>query len=175
VEVADVEDNTGSNGRGTLSGTFDKSYKEKKLNPAIYRLNDKDEIIYFEDSLDGNFCSLYIKSAITVIDSTGKPNNYSSIVDRIENEHAVLIINGANVKVASEITDSEIMLPTYLGAFNRSDRNFLLIKMNLVSGMGGDYWYNLLLELDSTGHVIYQKGIETSGEISFSQVIEGID
>jgi len=157
----------------TKSGTYDKSYTEKKLYPAVYPLNDTSEVLYFEDSIHGNFCSLYIKSEIDVVDSTRKPINFLNLFKN-EDDKEILIINGSNVRLASKITDRDLMLPTSLGIFKKSDRTFLLIKMNLVSSIGGDYWYNLLLELDTTSHVISQKGIETTGEIPFSQVIQGI-
>lgn len=155
------------------SGTYDKTYTEKNLHPAVYPINDTSEVLFFEDSIQGNFCSLYIKSVIDVVDSTRKTGNFSSLFKN-ENDQAILVVNGSKVRLTSKITDGDLMLPTSMGTFNRSGRTFLLIKMNLVSSMGGDYWYNLLLELDSTAHVISQKGIETTGEIAFSQVIQGI-
>jgi|GEM_PF-5871200 len=155
------------------SGTYDKTYFEKRINPAVYQLNDTSEVLYFEDSIGGNFCSLYIKSDVDLIDSIRKPGNLKSILkDNADNP--ILVVNGTDVKLASRITDSEIMLPTNLGIFKRLDRTFLLVKMNLVSSMGGDYWYSLLLELDTSGRVKFQKGIETTGEIPFSQVIKEI-
>lgn len=155
------------------SGTYDKSYTEKNLHPAVYPINDTSEVLFFEDSILGNFCSFYIKSVIDVVDSTRKPENFTSLFKN-EDDKAILVVNGSKVKLASKISDGDLMLPTSMGIFKKSDRTFLLIKMNLVSSMGGDYWYNLLLELDSTAHVISQKGIETTGEIAFSRVIQGI-
>ncbi|SFN33709.1 hypothetical protein SAMN05428949_2478 [Chitinophaga sp. YR627] len=173
-KVVDTIQNDDSFFAETPGGTFDPSYTEKKVHPFLYHFNDTTDVVCFEDSIQGDFCRLYLRSDVGVVDSTGTPADIPMLSSINNDKKAVIVVNGESIKLRLKIKDSEIMLPTYIGSFSRSERKFLLIKMMLVSAMSGYYCYNLLLELDEKGIVISQKGIETNGEISFKQVIDSI-
>jgi len=150
-----------------------QAYFEKDLHPAMYTINDTLKLVWFEDVVQDNHCSLYLKSVIEVVDSVRKPADFENI-SRLP-QQAVLIVNSTSIELTSKVTDGELMLPTLIGMFSYAAREFIVIKMNLVSNIYGDYWYNLLLELDSSGHVISQTGVETTGMVSFDALKDHID
>ncbi|SFE91271.1 hypothetical protein SAMN05518672_11225 [Chitinophaga sp. CF118] len=167
IAADSLRDEQLENTNNPQGGTSDSAYHERTIKPAIYSLNDQLKVVYFEDSIQEITCALYLKSELGVIDSTRRPINYASLLNNLESSKVMLIINNTSIKLNAKIRDSEIMMPTYLGYFSLFNKNYLLIKMNLVSSMSGDYWYNLLLEIDSEGEIINQQGIETTGEITF--------
>ncbi|SEL81172.1 hypothetical protein SAMN04488505_1021171 [Chitinophaga rupis] len=165
-----VDDSIVKEHSNSLGDNFDNSYHEKEIKCAKYPINDTLQVTFFEDTIQNISCALYLKSELDIVDLTRQPQNYPDVINYLNNQQAALLINGTNIRLNAKIADAKIMLPATLITFNSSDKNYLLIEMNLISSMGGDYWYNLLLELSADGKVAHQDGIETTGHLSYEEL-----
>ncbi|RBL92181.1 hypothetical protein DF182_06175 [Chitinophaga flava] len=144
----------------------DGVYHEQEIRSAYFPVNDTMQVTYFKNSIDNIQCVLYLQSVLDVVDSLNTPSDSANIINELKEKNAVLLINNRQVELESAIRDASLMLPTYIGHTTQNGSDYLLIRMNLVSSMGGDYWYNLLLKLNKNREVIGQQGVETNGELA---------
>ncbi|MFB6455582.1 hypothetical protein ACE38W_09960 [Chitinophaga sp. Hz27] len=144
---------------------YDSTYHEQDIHAAYFSVNDTAQISYFETSIDDIQCALYLNSSLTQIDSVATPTDSANLVAELKTKDAVLRINGKWIGLEKPIKDGTIMLPTFIGHTKKNGLDYVLIRMNLVSSMGGDFWYNLLIKLKNSV-VVKQTGIETTGELT---------
>ncbi|RFS26532.1 hypothetical protein DVR12_01725 [Chitinophaga silvatica] len=151
-----------------------KEANTKALHPAIWPLNDTLQVLYFKEKIHNINVEMYLKSEISTIDSTRHPENDTQLLDLFNQEENVVFINNKKIPLKFKIGDSQIMLPESIEFLTHKQKNYILIKLSLVSFMPYVGYDNIAFEIKNN-NVVRQLYVQTKDELNHQTTINWLD
>lgn len=148
-----------------------RDYIEKKVTSFSYPISDTSSIVYFKDSINKIKVQLYLNSNIANEFSKISKKNSAilNIKTKLKKCDAVLIVNDSIIKI-NNIEDSKLLLPTFLDHFFFNDSEYLLLKLNLISYMSGDLWYNIFIKFNNN-IIVSQLRTSSNGKLTKKKIL----
>jgi hypothetical protein len=135
-----------------------ENYQRKEVQSHYFFLNENQKVIYFEDSLGGVKCALYLQSQLETITDRKSPER-QPVFQEGKPAIPAIFLNNTFISNASPLANADKWAPESVASFTLYDDEYMLISMMHLSY---SITYNsIILKLDKSGHVRQQWQVAT--------------
>jgi len=142
-----------------------KNFISHDVTVSSFYMKKEQKVIFFEDTIKGIECTVYLMSEVEVVNKVGTPKRLPGFKRWTQDKPAISVNNSLFMSSLS-IRNAGSLIPVSIAYFKFYDDEYIMINMQLFSVVAGEFWSNILLKMDKKHKVIKEYVIESNEKMN---------